>query len=128
MGLFTRRGSSRRIDPEAAAQAAASGALVIVDVREMSEFTTGHPPGARHVPVDEVASRAGELAEIDGPVAFICRSGMRSARAVAQLRDTGIEAKNVRGGMLAWERAGLPVETGRPRRARKTKTTRKEDR
>lgn len=128
MGLFTRRGSSRRIDPEAAAEAAASGRLVIVDVREMSEFTTAHPPGARHVPLDEVAMRVAELGEIDGPVAFICRSGMRSSRAVAQLRNTGIEAKNVRGGMLAWERAGLPVETGRPRRAKTTKATRKDHR
>ena len=53
------------------------------------------------------------------PVAFICRSGARSARATRQARAAGIDAHNVRGGMIAWDRAGLPTTTGGASRRRR---------
>lgn len=52
------------------------------------------------------------LAAAGKPVAFVCRSGSRSAMATRQARQAGIDAHNVSGGMLAWERQGLPVESG----------------
>ena len=46
----------------------------------------------------------------DKPVAVMCRSGRRSASATKQLADAGFtQAKNVNGGIMAWEQAGLPV-------------------
>lgn len=38
-----------------------------------------------------------------------CRSGNRSGRAVGMMQQAGLKACNVRGGMIAWSRAGLPV-------------------
>jgi rhodanese-related sulfurtransferase len=43
----------------------------------------------------------GELPR-DTPVAFICRTGRRSAQATATARRAGYDARNVRGGMTAW--------------------------
>ena len=42
-------------------------------------------------------------------VAFLCHSGARSSRATAIAIKAGYDAVNVRGGMIAWNRAGLPV-------------------
>ena len=44
------------------------------------------------------------------PIAFICRTGRRSAEAVRLAADAGIaEVVNVDGGMSAWAAAGLPL-------------------
>jgi rhodanese-related sulfurtransferase len=80
---------------------------VLLDVREDDEWRAGHAPGALHVPLGEVPARLGELP--DGEVHVICRSGGRSARAVAWLEQNGFEAVNVAGGMGAWQAAGRPM-------------------
>ncbi|MGF1645654.1 MAG: rhodanese-like domain-containing protein [Kineosporiaceae bacterium] len=82
---------------------------VLVDVREDDEWQAGHAPGARHFPLSQVPSRLGEIPE--GDVHVICRSGGRSARAVAWLRENGVDAVNVGGGMQDWAAAGRPVVT-----------------
>ncbi|GAA3609359.1 rhodanese-like domain-containing protein [Kineosporia mesophila] len=76
----------------------------IVDVREPDEWQAGHISGAVHIPLMELPARTGDLPE--GDVYVICRSGGRSARAVAWLEQNGFEAVNVSGGMGAWQAAG----------------------
>jgi rhodanese-related sulfurtransferase len=86
----------------------AQGALLI-DVRERDEWQEGHAPGAHHIPLAELAPHL-ERIPLDREVLFICQVGLRSARAVAQARAGGLQkAANVRGGMAAWRKAGLPV-------------------
>lgn len=87
----------------------AQGDYVLVDVREASEFAAGHIPEARHVPLAKIPAELDRLRALDQPVAFVCRTGARSARATQQARGAGIDARNLRGGMLAWKRAGLPT-------------------
>lgn len=82
---------------------------VLVDVREDDEWQAGHAPGATHIPLGEVPSRVGEIPA--GPVYVVCRSGGRSGRAVAWLRDNGVDAINVGGGMQAWAAAGREMTT-----------------
>ena len=100
-----------------AARAALDGGAVLLDVREPEEWETGHAPGARHIPLGLLPER---LAEMSGPdcIVVICRSGGRSALATEWLSTAGLDAANLVGGMQAWARAGLPVETddGRPGR------------
>lgn len=86
----------------------AGGEAVLIDVRTRQEWRQGHAPEARHI---SLASLNQQMARIpkDRTVLAICQSGSRSARAVASLRRAGYEALNVRGGMNAWARAGLPV-------------------
>lgn len=103
---------SPRIDATEAARRLAAGELVLVDVRETAEWRSGHAHGARHVPLSGLGRHLEELATHGKPVAFVCRSGHRSTAACAAARRRGIEVVNVRGGMSAWLRAGLPVTRG----------------
>lgn len=108
MGFLSRL-RSRSISPSAAAS---DEGLLLVDVRTPDEFRSGHAPSARNVPLDGLERHLGEIAAAERPVAFVCRSGARSATAARLARTAGVEARNVSGGMLGWSRAGLPVEQG----------------
>lgn len=115
MGLLDRLRSSSSLAPAAAAAGAADGSLLLVDVREKDEVREGRAKDARHIPLAQVpASFEALKVEARGrPVAFVCRSGMRSGAAVKAAQEAGLDARNVSGGMLAWQRAGLPVTKGR---------------
>ncbi len=83
---------------------------VVVDVREPDEWAEGHIAGAQHIPLGQLAARAGEIPQ-DREVVLVCHSGQRSALATAMLRRAGYaQAVNMTGGMVAWEKARLPVE------------------
>jgi rhodanese-related sulfurtransferase len=83
----------------------------LLDVREDDEWAAGHAPAAVHVPMGQVAQRLDELAtQFPGrPVHVVCRSGGRSARVTAYLKQAGWDAVNVEGGMRAWAAAGRPM-------------------
>ena len=104
----------RSVIPAQAAGLLEDGAIS-VDVRELRERRTGHAPKARHIPLGALPGRARELPE-RRIVVTVCHSGMRSARAAALLARSGREVVNLRGGMMAWRCAGLPVVTASGRR------------
>jgi rhodanese-related sulfurtransferase len=84
----------------------------LIDVREPAEFNDalGHAPGAVLIPLGQLPQRFQEIPK-DKPVAIICRSGARSARATMFLRQNGFErVANVSGGMLRWRTQNLTVE------------------
>ena len=78
------------------------GRLVLYDVREGDERADDFVPGSRHLPLGQLRARLGELPR-DKPVAFICRTGRRSAMAAATARHAGYDAHNVKGGMTGWD-------------------------
>ena len=84
---------------------------LILDVREDKEFSAGHIPKARHIPLGQLAGRLQELEKFKTkPILVTCRSGQRSARACGMLKKAGFETVyNQAGGIIAWERANLPV-------------------
>ena len=83
---------------------------VLIDVREDFEWREGHAAGARHIPLMQLPGRLDELPR-DTPVYLICATGNRSGRAAEYLGQNGFERPiNVRGGTVAWRRAGLPIE------------------
>jgi rhodanese-related sulfurtransferase len=80
---------------------------VVLDVREQDEWDAGHAPAAVHIPLGDLPSRLDALPDTDAEtLAVVCRSGGRSARAVAWLSQQGFDVANVEGGMKAWEVAG----------------------
>ncbi len=97
----------RVVDPREAQEAVGRGA-VLLDVRESHEWRSGHAPKARHIPLGELGRRAGELPR-NREILVVCRSGSRSARAARMLAAQRGDVANVKGGMGAWARSGLPV-------------------
>ena len=95
------------VTPQQAAERLAAGDADLVDVREPYEFDAGHIEGARHVQLHELAELAQTL-DPERPLVFVCRVGGRSAMATDAFRRAGFDAASLAGGMLAWERAGLP--------------------
>ena len=68
------------------------------------------------VPLGQVGASLNTFSRQEAEVAFVCRSGARSATAVRTAARGGLIARNVRGGMLAWQRAELPTAVGKGRR------------
>ena len=98
------------VDVHTARRLAEEDGYVILDVRTKLERKEGHPPGSMHISIDSLDQR---MRSLEGKrVLAICRSGNRSGTATRKLNANGIEAKNVRGGMIAWNRAGLPTRKG----------------
>jgi rhodanese-related sulfurtransferase/glyoxylase-like metal-dependent hydrolase (beta-lactamase superfamily II) len=97
------------VTPIAVADLVSTGA-VVVDVREPEEWSAGHAPEARLIPMSQVAARVDELRSEVAAV-IVCRSGGRSNTVAQLLNSLSINAVNLSGGMQAWERAGLPVVT-----------------
>ncbi len=99
------------VDVATAYDMATNDDWIIVDVRTKRERKQGGPPGSLHYSLDSLNQR---LPKLQGKkVLAICQSGNRSAKAVRFLEQNGIEAKNVKGGMIAWDRAGLPSRKGK---------------
>lgn len=83
---------------------------VLIDVRDPHEWRAGHARGARHIPLAQLPASLDELPR-EAPVYLICATGNRSRNAAAFLRKNGFSRPvNVRGGTVAWHRAGLPIE------------------
>jgi len=84
--------------------------VVIVDVRSASEYASGHVPGAMNIPLEQLVVRASELPG-EAKVILTCRTGRRSGGGVDTLESAGVSGVvHMDGGIVAWRRAGLPVE------------------
>ncbi len=84
--------------------------VLVLDVREQWEYDEGHIPGVTLIPMGEVADRLSEI-PTDKEVIVTCRSGNRSGQITDFLRQQGYDnVHNMSGGILAWQKAGLPVE------------------
>jgi rhodanese-related sulfurtransferase len=99
------------VDVQTAHKMVQDDGYTIVDVRTPIERREGHPPGSKHLMLDAIPRYTNTLE--DTKVLAICRTGNRSGSAVRYLRGQGIEAINVKGGMVAWARAGLPIKKGK---------------
>ena len=101
------------IDPQVAAERLAGPEPpLLVDVREPDEFHTVRVAGAALVPLSTFMLKFQELPK-DRPILVMCAVGGRSSAATAHLLASGYpDVLNVTGGIIGWERAGLPVRRG----------------
>ena len=78
---------------------------------EVKEFAEGHIKGA--ILIDQFQSDFVEQAKAklpkDKTIAVYCRSGRRSTNAAGKLADVGYKCVNLKGGILAWKEANMPV-------------------
>jgi len=87
------------------------GGAQMVDVRATVEWRGGHVPGALHIPFHAMARRGSAELDADRPIVLVCATGHRSTLAARTLVKRGFsQVFDLRGGMIAWRRAGLPVE------------------
>lgn len=100
--------TTTELNPAEAESKIGDGAQLI-DVRQRYEWDAGRIDGAVHVPLEELPAKAAEL-DRDREVVVQCRSGSRSAFAVAALREAGFDAFNLAGGLQAWVADGKPIE------------------
>jgi hydroxyacylglutathione hydrolase len=80
--------------------------LLVLDVREASEWDDGHIAGAVNVPMSQAIERLKEI-PADRPKAVLCAGGLRSSSVISALLRAGISGcHNVAGGMREWSKAG----------------------
>jgi rhodanese-related sulfurtransferase len=89
----------------------ASGGAFVLDVRHLHEYEEGHIAGSRLIPLPELPDRLTEIPEGE-PIFVICRTSGRSRRATEFLRQQGVEATLVSGGMIEWIDSERPVVEG----------------
>jgi hydroxyacylglutathione hydrolase len=83
--------------------------VVLLDVREPSEWAEGYVNGARRIFVGHLATEAGGLPQ-DKPIAVFCSVGHRGSLGASLLKRSGFrQVYNVLGGAEAWENSGYPL-------------------
>jgi rhodanese-related sulfurtransferase len=88
---------------------------IVIDVREDNEFVEGHILDSIHIPLGSLNSRLQSLEKYrNRPIILSCRSGNRSGQAYRILKQRQFEKLfNLKGGVISWEHAGLPLTKGR---------------
>ena len=103
------------VDVNGFAELIADSGVVILDVRTAAEYAEGHIQGA--VLIDQGQSDFMEKAKAalptDKTIAVYCRSGRRSANAAGRLAGVGYKCVNLKGGIIAWKDANMPVTTNK---------------
>lgn len=75
----------------------------VIDVREPGELAISRIEGTQHIPLGQIHARLEEVPR-EGQIIVHCKVGARSAQAVRMLREAGIDAVNLAGGIDAWRR------------------------
>lgn len=85
--------------------------LVVLDVRSREGYRQAHIPGALNIPFEDLPKR---MAEFPKPQAIITYcwdvTCTLSTKAAYVLTSRGYRAKELLGGIEAWQKAGFPIE------------------
>jgi rhodanese-related sulfurtransferase len=115
MGFFTSLFSQFRMDQldpdQVHSRMGQNPRPYLLDVRRPDEYRQSHISGAELIPLSDLNLKMKRIPK-DREVICVCRSGNRSRAAARQLAAAGYNVSNLRGGMIGWKRAGLPVKTG----------------
>ncbi len=99
-----------QVSPEEAAHLIHEQGAYLLDVRGADEYSDHHISGAHLIPMGRVPSRLDELPH-DSLLIVQCGSGVRSQIVASLLQRRGFtNVSNLKGGIDAWEAAGLPTE------------------
>lgn len=103
---------------------------LVLDVRTQDEYQKSHILNAVNIPLGFLESRLEEIKDRKShPVVLVCQSGNRSQQAARILKKHQfMQLHNLSGGMLTWEQANLPVESGVKGKAGKSSKTPKKTR
>ena len=113
LGLTTACGQQmfENADVQGFAELVADTNVLVLDVRTAAEFAEGHIQ--RAILIDQGQSdfmeKAKAMLPTEKKIAVYCRSGRRSASAAGRLTDVGYKCVNLKGGIMAWQGANMPV-------------------
>jgi len=84
---------------------------VILDVRTPEEYSQGHLQDARLIDFKDSSNFDKAISELpkDKTYYVYCRSGRRSMSAAEKMKELGLRVVDMAGGIIAWEKDGLPV-------------------
>jgi rhodanese-related sulfurtransferase len=89
-----------------------SGEVDVVDIRDTQEWSDGHIPGARLVPLDDLRADPAKTLPRSN-IVFVCGQGLRSLTAAKLADRLGIgKVYSLDGGISNWTRAGLQLVPG----------------
>jgi rhodanese-related sulfurtransferase len=108
LSRLLRRGVVEGLTPEQAQAKAKAGALIL-DVRTPLERQETKIPSAQALPLDRLAAEWEKLPK-HREIICHCRSGSRSATAARFLAAKGFKVYNLKGGIVAWQAAKLPLK------------------
>ena len=100
----------REFEPAEVQAELEAGACLLIDVRNPGEHAREHIAGALLCPLSQI-DPAILPASTGKSIILHCQSGMRSRTAFQRLKQAGLKpAGHLRGGIMAWKAAGLPVK------------------
>lgn len=90
-----------------------TGQVTVLDVRPSEEYEAGHLPGAYNIPLAALEEQLDKL-DLEHEIVAYCRGPhcVLAFDAVAKLREKGMNARRLEGGLPEWKLKGLPVEEG----------------
>ena len=87
----------------------------LIDVRDQSEWDTGHLVDARLVPLEQFRADPDAVLVHGTTIVFVCAKGVRSMQAAKLAERFGYEnVYNLEGGTKEWARVGLPLAIEQP--------------
>jgi rhodanese-related sulfurtransferase len=93
-------------------QQASEAPLLVIDVREVGEYKSGHVPGAINIPHKKLQQQLDKLLDANGVVLY-CINGRRTRLAEQTLIENDIpNVFHLEGGLMGWRQAGFKVNTG----------------
>ena len=98
------------LKPKELAELIKQGVAVPVDTRDAAAFNRAHLPGAKNIPLEELAGRLAELYMLPGQPVLYDRSGDKVKELVDSLGDADAQLAFLEGGLIAWETEALPIE------------------
>jgi rhodanese-related sulfurtransferase len=113
-GVVNVDSQAMEVSPMDAETAVSKAYSQFIDLRSPEEYLSGHAARSVNIPLDTLPSNLDRI-EKNEPVYVICETGGRSQQAAAILKSAGfMRVLGIRGGTVAWQQAGLPMETRPP--------------
>lgn len=110
-GFKKNAGGAANLSPTEAVNLINRNHALVLDVREATEFSTGHIVDAKNIPLNALPERLNELKKYkDKPILVHCQRGMRGAKACEILRKAEFtQINHLQGGIEGWATAKLPL-------------------
>jgi rhodanese-related sulfurtransferase len=97
---------------ELSARQGGESPLLVIDVREVAEYKSGHVPGAINIPHGKLQKQLDKLLDVNGVVLY-CINGSRTRLAEQTLIENDVpNVFHLEGGLMGWRQGGYEVRTG----------------